>query len=142
MLITFRRINANNFNNFNQGSEASKIFVKYTLFSYTFPVFIVCVNVLLSYYIDGEIGYGVNVCFVESFIQNIVTFIVPLLLTCVCNVIMFIMTITNIDLDTDIQKSRENRSELIIFTKLFFLTGSVWILQVIDSLLQITLISS
>jgi hypothetical protein len=32
-------------------------------------------------------------------------------------------------------------SELLIFVKLFFLTGTVWILQVLDALLQISILS-
>ncbi|XP_048729865.2 uncharacterized protein LOC125647215 [Ostrea edulis] len=123
------------------GNHSNKIFLRYAIICYTVPFIMVLLNVVLSYYINGSVGYGVRLCFVDHYIQNIVTFIVPLLLTCINNIVMFICTIPNINFSRDIKKSEDNRSELLIFIKLFSLTGGVWILQVIDSILHISFFS-
>lgn len=118
-----------------------KQFLRYLMFSYGFPSFVVSSNVLISWCVTGNIGYGTTLCFVEGLIQNITTFIIPIIVTCVVNILLFVLTIFSINQDKNIQKSKENKSELVIFFKLFFLTGSVWILQVIDSFLQLSFFS-
>jgi hypothetical protein len=127
-----------NLKNIRHGNKSNKPFLRYAVICYTVPFFIVLLNALMSYFINGSIGYGVKVCFVEPYIQNIVTFIGPLVLTCMNNIVMFICTIVNIKFNKDIQKSQENKSELLISIKLFCLTGGVWILQVIDTLFYIS----
>ncbi|XP_062592544.1 LOW QUALITY PROTEIN: probable G-protein coupled receptor Mth-like 3 [Saccostrea cucullata] len=140
MFLSFRGIRIRNTEN-SRRVIIRKEYVKYILFCYMLPVTIISLNVILSYVINCSIGYGKRICFVENFVQNIVTFIVPLLLTCVSNLFLFVLIIINIDVDKNIQKSKDNKSELVIFIKLFCLTGSVWILQVIDSFLELSFFS-
>lgn len=135
MLKSFRKLNII------QMTPNDKQFLRYLMFSYGFPSFIVFSNVLISWCVTGNIGYGTTLCFVEGLIQNITTFIIPIIVTCVVNILLFVLTIFSINQDKNIQKSKENKSELVIFFKLFFLTGSVWILQVIDSFLQLSFFS-
>lgn len=124
-----------------QTTHSHKQFFRYLMFSYGFPFIVVSSNALISRYVTGNIGYGTTICFVEGLIQNITTFIIPIILTCLGNILLFFLTIISINLDKNIQKSKKNKSELVIFFKLFCLTGSVWILQVIDSFLQLSFFS-
>jgi hypothetical protein len=110
-------------------------------FCYLTPLFVVGLNIIITIAVKGNIGYGTSLCFVDNHIQNIVTFVVPLIVTCLTNVVMFILTVININFDKNISKSTSDMSELLIFVKLFILTGTVWILQVLDALLQISILS-
>jgi hypothetical protein len=102
------------------------------LFSYITPLFVVAGNAIVVYLLHGDIGYGNKVCFVDNIISNIVTFVFPLSFVCLVNTVLFIHTISKIRIDKSIRKSKEDTTQLIILVKLFTLTGSVWILQVID----------
>jgi hypothetical protein len=110
----------------------ARAFSRFMLFSYITPLFVVVGNVAIVYLLSGDVGYGVNVCFVDNTISNIVTFVFPLSLVCLVNTILFLHAISKIRLDKTIRKSKQNTSELIIFGKLFSLTGCIWILQIID----------
>lgn len=135
MFISFRSLNiihqTNNHKQFN----------RYLMFSYGLPFIVVSASAFISWYATGDIGYGTNLCFVEGLVQNTITFMIPIAFTCLGNILLFVFTIININLDKNIQKSKKNKSELVIFFKLFCLTGSVWILQVIDSFLQLSFFS-
>jgi hypothetical protein len=106
------------------------------LFSYITPLVIVGVNITVAYLVSGEIGYGTKVCFVDNKISNIVTFICPLSLTCVLNTVLFLNVMPKLRNDKTIRKSKKDTSEVLKAFKLFSLTGSVWILQVIDGFLS------
>lgn len=117
------------------------IFGRYVIYCYITPIFIITTNIILTYYIQNKIGYGTTLCFVEDFVQNIATFIAPLLITCVVNIVMFTITATNINSVKHIEKSKKDKSELVIFLKLFSLTGIVWIFQIVDGVLNISAFS-
>uniref|UniRef100_A0A8W8JZS5 G-protein coupled receptors family 2 profile 2 domain-containing protein n=1 Tax=Magallana gigas TaxID=29159 RepID=A0A8W8JZS5_MAGGI len=94
-----------------------------------------------SLFCTNKIGYGTTLCFVEDFVQNLATFIAPLLITCVVNIVMFTITVININSVKHIEKSKKDKSELVIFLKLFSLTGIVWIFQIVDGVLNISAFS-
>ncbi|XP_062606770.1 latrophilin receptor-like protein A [Saccostrea cucullata] len=124
-----------------RGQNIRATFTSYVLFCYFTPLFVIATNIITTFALEGNIGYGKYLCFVENLIQNIVTFIVPLCVTCIVNTVLFIFTLLNISFAQNIRKTKENKSELLISIKLFSLTGTVWILQVLDSLLQISVFS-
>nr|XP_034338861.1 probable G-protein coupled receptor Mth-like 3 [Crassostrea gigas] len=117
------------------------IFGRYVIYCYITPIFIITTNIILTYYIQNKIGYGTTLCFVEDFVQNLATFIAPLLITCVVNIVMFTITVININSVKHIEKSKKDKSELVIFLKLFSLTGIVWIFQIVDGVLNISAFS-
>jgi hypothetical protein len=120
----------------------ARIFTGYMVFSYATPLIVVAGNATIVYILYGDIGYGKKVCFVDNRISNIVTFVFPLSFICLVNTVLFFHTISKIQINKTIRKSKQDTSELIIFGKLFSLTGSVWIMQVIDGFFpQITAFS-
>ncbi|XP_022345329.2 uncharacterized protein LOC111137918 [Crassostrea virginica] len=125
----------------NRPADIRAVFIRYVYFCYITPVFVIAINIVISFSFQRNIGYGTNLCFVENFVQNLVTFIVPLLLTCVVNTVMFTLTVININFVKNINKSREDKNELLIFIKLFSLTGIIWIFQIIDSILHMSVFS-
>ncbi|XP_061185572.1 latrophilin receptor-like protein A [Saccostrea echinata] len=138
MFRTFSRYTQNASN---RGQNIRATFTFYVFFCYFTPFIIIGVNITFTFALQGKIGYGEYLCFVENFIQNIATFIAPLTVTCTVNIVLFIFTLLNIRFAKNIRKSKENKSELLIAIKLFSLTGTVWILQVLDGLLQISIFS-
>lgn len=127
--------------NMHRHTKIYTIFGRYVIICYTAPIFIITTNIILTYYIQNKIGYGTTLCFVEDFVQNIATFIAPLLITCVVNIVMFTITATNIKYVKHIQKSKEDKSEIVIFLKLFSLTGIVWVFQILDGILNVSVFS-
>ncbi|XP_061180211.1 adhesion G protein-coupled receptor L4-like [Saccostrea echinata] len=123
------------------GQNIKAMFTFYVFFCYFIPFVIVGANIISTFAFQGNIGYGKYLCFVENLIQNIATFVVPLSVTCTVNSVLFILTLLNIKFAQNIRKSKENKSELLISIKLFSLTGTVWILQVLDSFSQISVFS-
>jgi hypothetical protein len=119
----------------NKSGKGMETFIYFLLFAYIPPLVVVAGNVTVVYLLYGYVGYGNKVCFVDCKISNIVTFILPLSLVCLGNTLLFIQTILNIRVDKTIQKSTKDTSELIILVKLFTLTRSIWILQIIDGLI-------
>jgi hypothetical protein len=110
----------------------ARAFSRFMLFSYITPLLVVGGNSAIVYLLSGDVGYGIKVCFVDNTISNIVTFVVPLSLVCLVNTVLFLHTIFKIRPNKTIRKTKKSTSEVIIFGKLFSLTGCVWILQIID----------
>jgi hypothetical protein len=108
---------------------------------YLTPFLVLSANIIITFTVEGNIGYGSFICFVDGTIQNIVTFIVPLITTCIGNTVMFILTVVSINVDKNISKSTQSKSEFLIFVKLFSLTGIVWVLQVVDGFVTISVFS-
>lgn len=127
--------------NMHRHTKIYTIFGRYVIICYTAPIFIITTSIILTYYIQNKIGYGTTLCFVEDFVQNLATFIAPLLITCVVNIVMFTITVININSVKHIEKSKKDKSELVIFLKLFSLTGIVWIFQIVDGVLNISAFS-
>jgi hypothetical protein len=110
----------------------ARAFTRFVLFSYLTPIAVVAGNAMVVYLLHGDVGYGRKVCFVDNMISNIVTFVFPLSFVSLVNTVLFLHTISKIRIDKTIRKSKQDMSEVKIFAKLFSLTGSVWIFQVID----------
>lgn len=127
--------------NMHRHTNIKTTFGRYIVICYSAPIFIITINIILTYYIQNKIGYGTTLCFVEDFVQNIATFIAPLLITCVVNTAMFTITAINIKYVKHIKKSKEDKSEVVIFLKLFSLTGIVWVFQILDGILNVSVFS-
>ncbi|XP_062588151.1 uncharacterized protein LOC134249802 [Saccostrea cucullata] len=106
-------------------------FYRYIAFSYLTPLVVVCTNVIVMFAVNGTLGYGVQICFVENIISNIVSFVIPLSLTCFINCFFFLNTVRGISSSSKMRKDKV--SEVKTFAKLFSITGLVWFVQILDA---------
>lgn len=124
-----------------QLSNSKKAFYYYVVFTYTVPLLLVAVSITSNLYRNGSIGYGINICFVEDAYSNLLTFVVPLVTSCLANIVLFLTTLGAIFCRTKVQKSKEDASYLVISLKLFSVTGGIFGLTIIDTFLQLSAFS-
>ncbi|CAC5407114.1 unnamed protein product [Mytilus coruscus] len=113
----------------------------YIVYSYGIPAIIVCLNIVIIRFIanDRDVGYGGMICFISQPISIIVTFVVPVTLVCVSNILFFVITSVKIATRPKFRTEHSTKIDRVYFTvylKLFSITGISWILQIIDSFLM------
>lgn len=123
-----------------------KRFALYNLYSYGVPLFFVGLNVIISNgVIDNQsYGYGGKACFISHQLTVICTFIAPVALICLVNLVLFILTAISIASTpkacaTD--SFSQNKIQFSVYVKLFILTGGSWILQILDSFFPFSVFS-
>ena len=120
-------------------SADRKLFLKYCVISFTFPLVPVCANLVgAETEVDSLLfGYGGSKCFLKSPLALIITFISPIILQVLFNVIMFSITFHFIRNTPKVQSSKE-RNDLSIFFKLFILTGVSWVFVIVDGFFEVS----
>ncbi|CAC5408013.1 unnamed protein product [Mytilus coruscus] len=115
------------------------VLLKYKAYIFGFPAVIVTSSILVSFIDNGyqSIGYGGDLCFIVFKLAAIVTFLCPVGIILLSNVIMFAAAIYNICSSPHISSenvSHEKKDNIVIYFKLFAITGCTWLLQFIDAL--------
>ena len=120
-------------------SADRKLFFKYCVISFTFPLVPVCANLVgAETEVDSLLfGYGGSKCFLKSPLALIITFISPIILQVLFNVIMFSITFHFIRNTPKVRSSKE-RNDLSIFFKLFILTGVSWVFVIVDGFFEVS----
>lgn len=123
--------------------EKWKIVLKYTIYSYALPLFIVLVNVIFFVISSSgqRFGYGENETLVDDKISYVLTFILPLSIICMANFGFFSATVFKIKSNPKIERQDQNRLHFVCFVKLFVLTGLTWAFQIVDSFLELSILS-
>ncbi|XP_060073132.1 uncharacterized protein LOC132552950 [Ylistrum balloti] len=116
-----------------------------------FAGIVVILNIGLTAAITGgaTIGYGGNGCFMTSLPGKILSFIVPVILICGWDAVFFWVTVRHIrntsmncrSVIADKSIKKDNKFSLGLFLKLFIISGSSWILQVIDGFFPLSVFS-
>ncbi|XP_060072452.1 adhesion G protein-coupled receptor L4-like [Ylistrum balloti] len=122
---------------------------RWTCFWYICYVFgmsalIVIVYISLSVVVfeSDNLGYtGNGKCFLSSFESVIVTFISPVVVVCVSNVIFFAVVAFKISTAPKVPSNKSIRQEFPLYVKLFVLTGATWILQILDAFMPLSVFS-
>ncbi|XP_063442009.1 uncharacterized protein LOC134722329 [Mytilus trossulus] len=139
MYRTFRQTFVINHNDY----DADKTrFAFYLIYSYAGPLIIVCLIVSSSYLSDNDLyGYDRNVCFIQDHLVLICTFIVPITIICLVDLFLFISTVINIKSTPKVNTKEsfmQNKIHYTVYVKLFVLTGSAWILQILDTFFPVS----
>nr|XP_022318461.1 uncharacterized protein LOC111121458 isoform X2 [Crassostrea virginica] len=125
----------------NKSSEW-KLMFRNCLMSFVLPTLPIAANIAFQYQeiqIRGfKFGYGGTKCFLISSVALLLTFIVPILIQILINIVIFSITFHYIRTTPKVQSSRD-RSEFSIFLKLFILTGISWIFMIVDGFFEISL---
>ncbi|XP_063435546.1 uncharacterized protein LOC134716474 [Mytilus trossulus] len=115
------------------------VLFKYKAYIFGFPAVIVTSNILVTFiYNDYQsIGYGGDLCFIVFKLAAIVTFLCPVGIILMTNVFMFAAAIFNICTSPHVSSenvSHDKKDNMVIYFKLFAITGCTWILQFIEAL--------
>lgn len=122
-------------------SESNKRFTRYVLYSFGVPLAIVVLNLALNLGISNgnNIGYGDDKCFINNSLSQIITFISPIACICIINIMLFSVTAYKIRSAPNVRNTNHDQHDLIVYVKLFALTGITWIGQIIDSFLPLSI---
>ena len=115
---------------------------RYVCYAYGVPAAIIILYITISLSLSGYIGYGSDSrCFIETPQAIVGTFLAPILLLCVLNVIFFCISAYKIKTSPKVASTTTSRTEFSIYLKLFILTGFTWIAQILESFFPISLFS-
>lgn len=117
-----------------------RLFNSYMFCIYASSFMIVTGTVISVYVTSGmtSLGYGRNGrCFISTITTFVATVLVPLIITFVVNITLFVITTYRLKQKVDISaeltnKRKSNKKEMLIFIKLFITTGCMWILLLIN----------
>lgn len=117
------------------------VFYKYFVFTFGIPAIIVACNIFVTLFIERAetVGYGGPMCFIVYRTAAISALLLPIGLILLSNLLMFSLALCHICNGpeiSDINSTRQKRNDIIIYFKLFTITGCSWILQLIDSFFQ------
>lgn len=118
----------------------NKVLLYYICYTVGFPILIIGTNIAIMTGTSGGdiMGYGGKMCFLDNVISAALTFLLPLLFVCVSNTVFFSITLHKIRNAPKVQSNKENRDEVIVYLKLFTLTGITWVLMIIDAFLPLS----
>ncbi|XP_069132197.1 uncharacterized protein [Argopecten irradians] len=106
------------------------------------PIVIISVYVGISVSGEGSIGYGSdNKCFISSLLAFMASFIGPIFIICLANIVFFSVTAYHISKVPRVTSNKSSRREVTVHIKLFLLTGISWIFQLIDSFVPMSFFS-
>ena len=80
-------------------------------------------------------GYGGNLCYLSSNLNQVLTFLVPLSILLVSNMLLFILVVYKINRAAAV-KAKKEKSFLLIYARLSSLTGITWIVGYLQLLLS------
>lgn len=126
----------------NSDAYKYKTLRRYSLYAFGTPICIVSCNAIVSgNQMDWKyLGYGRVKCFIDDLIPFVVTFLAPVILICVFNLVFFCITALKIKQTPNVQSSQDKR-HFDIYIKLFVITGGAWILVIVESFLPFSALS-
>ncbi len=137
-------------------------FLKYSAFAWLLPLFVCLLTIIKQFYMNN-LSYAFKTCFIEEKIDLLVFFILPVSAVLFSNIFFLIHSIDSIrrvDRATKkflkkepsentpessakvnkkkpaVQTNNQEKSRLVLFLKLFFLSGMTWILGVVCTLVH------
>ena len=122
--------------------EKRILLFRYISYSYGVPAVIIIVHITLSLPLSGHIGYGNHVrCFIDAPQAIVSTFLAPIALLCLMNIIFFSISAYKIKTSPKVASTNSIKIEFSTYLKLFMLTGFTWIAQIVESFLPISAFS-
>lgn len=106
-------------------------FIRYCFYGYISPAFFVGVNILFSLHEYDRIGYGYSLCYISTTLMICVTFVLPLGLITISNLVFFVIVIFKLKI-AGVQignpsSAEQNSSDLNIYLRMSTLTGVTWL---------------
>lgn len=123
------------------GSGMKQVLI-YHVFALFMAAIIVSINISVSYYKSGGIGYGDAICYISSQEMVVYTFGIPTAFVVVCNLCLFTGVIIKIKRSPSVHRHvKHERNDLIVFAKLSTITGATWIFGFLYTWTNVTAMS-
>ncbi|KAL4227434.1 hypothetical protein ACF0H5_012878 [Mactra antiquata] len=115
---------------------------RYICYCYTMSIAFVLTNIILSSIIfhDKHYGYGGSLCYINTPIMRIATFILPLLIVLIVNFSMFVYIMCNISNNMYKHYSFAYKSTVQSMLKLSTITGVFWVFGYLYQVTGVTLL--
>lgn len=139
-------------------------FLKYSAYAWLSPL-VICLSAIIKQFFTNNLSYGFRACFLAEKIDLLIFFVVPVAMVLVSNLYFLvnsIISIRNVDKATKkvlkkepsessdaissarLKKTKsptakannQEKNRLVLFLKLFFLTGMTWILGLVCTLVS------
>jgi hypothetical protein len=125
------------------GNKSLKRVTFYASYAFGSSTVIVTANIIISLIVTKGVnsGYDAVRTLMTYKTAFLVTLIFPLILTCTTNIIFYAITAYKIYSTPALEKTSGNRVHFSVYVKLFTLTGLSWVLQIIDTFLETSVLS-
>ena len=123
-------------------NQSKWVIVKYCLYVYVMPVFVILIYIVVKVSVDGSqrLGYGGSVCFLSELVPIVAVLVLPAVAIIIANFVFSILAYRHIRCSPHVQ-SNLDRNDFKIYVKLLTVTGVAWPLMFIDSVLPLTAFS-
>ncbi|XP_062600030.1 uncharacterized protein LOC134261621 [Saccostrea cucullata] len=113
--------------------------ILYSLYAFLVPVLCICLTIGIHMHLSQSslTGFGGSSCFIDDKDTQLYSFILPISIICFINFILFSITFYKIHSAPTIENT-QCRNDLRIYFKLFLLTGTAWVFQIIDGLFPVS----
>ncbi|XP_056008120.1 uncharacterized protein LOC130051015 [Ostrea edulis] len=113
--------------------------IVYSVYAYITPLLLVFISIGCHVSISPThtTGFGGSTCFIDDKETQLYSFILPISLLCFVNFVLFSVTFHKIH-SAPTMENTHCRNDLSIYLKLFLLTGTTWVFQIIDGLFPIS----
>ena len=122
-------------------SNSNFLRVKYCLYIFVSSGLIICTVIVCNLYTANSLGYGTGICFVNNFYPRLFGFTVPCAVLFLSNAILFGLTVWKMISSQPTMSNKESRQDILIYIKLFSITGITWPLLMLDSILSFSAFS-
>ncbi|XP_041347264.1 adhesion G protein-coupled receptor E2-like [Gigantopelta aegis] len=122
----------------NFGHNVTKIFCLSALYANGTSALIVSLNTIVNIATRGDIGYGGNICYLNTYFSQIYFFKIPIGIIVIVNIGLFIFTVCRIRRNVSVSSTRESKINLFSCVKLSVITGLVWLSSYLYEIFHIT----
>ncbi|KAL5014376.1 hypothetical protein ScPMuIL_008646 [Solemya velum] len=117
----------------------------YVIYTFGSPMLVVTATISVKFglYNYPDVVYAGDFCFLNSIYSIGVAFIGPIIVVLLSNLCFFIATLYGLSKSPKIpgRNSSQNRRLCLVYLKLYTITGITWILQVVNSLVTVSVLS-
>lgn len=117
--------------------EGRTVFM-YFVYSFGLPFIVVSSTAVVSYVMTNDLSYiyGKHRCFIDNKVMFMTVFLGPVVLSSIFNIIFYVLVAINIACTPNPNQDNINgptNLDIVVYVKLFTLTGFSWGLQAVDS---------
>ncbi|KAK6191790.1 hypothetical protein SNE40_003383 [Patella caerulea] len=116
-------------------SNGFKQMLIYLVYANGTPILITVAVIVSNYVLSGgtSYGYGGNTCYLSTAELILYSFVLPLSLVILTNIIFFALTVITIHRVKQSGKQTGDRNNIIIYTKLSVVTGCFWLFAILSN---------
>ena len=119
----------------------SRSLVWYIIYAFSLPLIFCLITIACHVTLSPahDTGFSGRTCFIDDKQTQLFSFILPIVAICLVNFVLFMVTFYKIYSTPTMENANQHtRNDLAIYFKLFLLTGTAWIFQIIDGMFAVS----